>query len=262
METVFKKVKDLLWTCLKRRTWDYLVIHRRKLTENSPSLILPLLCGHVKGKLSCSPELTILLVHNHNYEPIMEKSLRYVGIENFTVLRPLINGPWRHTTKLISILDYLKSGSCKTEYLLYCDSDDAILRDDPRKAIRYLQEENCDLLFSKTKSKRIYKDMPHVKAWDDQIARENGYPGWYINSGVYVARALFLREVLEAARAYITETDLPATEYNRLKSNGTIGEHLPDFPKGCGSDQTIFRHIYPQFYPRMKLNYRGQIALR
>jgi hypothetical protein len=66
----------------------------------------------------------------------MEKSLRYVGIENFTVLRPPINGPWVHTVKISAVSSYLKSGACKTEYLLFCDSDDAVLRDDPKKAIQ------------------------------------------------------------------------------------------------------------------------------
>lgn len=262
MVKIFKKAKYIICACCKRYGGDYPVIHQRKITKSSPSLILPLLCGHVKGKLSCPPELTILLVHNYDYEPIMEKSLRYVGIENFTVPRPHINGPWVHTIKLIAILDYLKSGSCKTEYLLYCDSDDAVLRDDPRKAIRYLQEENCDLLFSRTKSKSIYKFMPHVKAWADHIAKENGYSGWYINSGVYVARALFLREVLEAAMAYVTETDLPATEFGGAIRNGTINKRLSDFPVGCGSDQTIFSFLHPRFYPRMKLDYRGRLAFR
>jgi len=262
VETIFKKVKDLLWACRKRRTWNYLVIHRRKLTENPPALILPLVCGHVKGKLSCPPELTILLVHNYEYETLMEKSLPYVGIENFTVLRPTLNGPWAHTIKTRAILNYLKSGACKTEYLLYCDSDDAVLRDDPRKAIRYLEEENCDLLFSKTKSKRIYKYMPQVKSWTDHIAKENGSPGWYINAGVFVARTSFLCEVLEAAMAYVTETDLPTKDYKWLKHKGRLCERLPEFPEGCGCDQTIFRFLHPRFYPRMKLNYRGQIALR
>jgi len=263
MVTIFKKAKDLIWACSKRHKWHHPVIHRRKLTKNPPSLILPLLCGHVKGKLSCPPELTIVLVHNYEYEPIMEKSLRYVGIENFSVLRPPIYGPWVHTVKVSAILNYLKSGACKTEYLLYCDSDDVVLRDDPRKAIRYLQEENCELLFSRTKSRSIYKFIPHhVRAWTDQIAKENGYPGWYINAGVFVARTAFLGEVLEAAMVYVTEDDLPGTELGRLKRNGTINKLLSDFPKGCGCDQTLFRILHPRFYPRMKLDYKGRLALR
>lgn len=262
VETIFKKVKDLLWACRKRRTWNYLVIHRRKLTENPPALILPLLCGHVKGKLSCPPELTILLVHNHEYETLMEKSLRYVGIENYIVLRPTLNGPWIQTVKVRAILNYLKSGACKTEYLLYCDSNDAVLRDDPSKTIRYLEEENCELLFSKTKSRKVYDYLPHVKDWTDHVAKEHGSPGWYINAGVFVARTSFLSEVLEAVMAYITDDDLPDKVLDQLIRNGDFKKRLPEFPKGCGSDQTILRYLHPQFYPRMKIDYQGRLALR
>jgi hypothetical protein len=151
MVTIFSKAKNLIWAYLKRHTWDYPVIHRRELTESPPSLVIPLLCGHVKGKLRCPPDLTILLVHNYEDEPIMQQSLRYVGIKNFTALKPQTNGPWCHTNKLVAIFDYLNSGACKTEYIFFCDSSDAILRDDPGKAIRYLKEENCDMLFSRTK---------------------------------------------------------------------------------------------------------------
>jgi len=187
----FKKVKGLLWACRKGRTGDQLVIHSQKLIEIPPDHIIHLLCRHVKGKLSCPPELTILLIHNHDYEPLMEKSLRYAGIENFIVLRPPISGPWVHTVKINAIVNYLKSGACKTEYLLYCDSNDAILKDDPKKAIRYLEEENCELLFSKTRSKKVYDYLPQVKIWTDQVAKEYGSPVWYINAGVFVGQTFF-----------------------------------------------------------------------
>jgi len=265
MITIFKileKLKNLLWVWRKGRARDHLVLHSRKLIESPPDLIIRLLCGHLKEKLSCPPELTILLVHNHKFEPLMERSLRYVGIENFVVLRSPINRPWVHTFKIITILNYLKSGVCKTEYLFYCDSDDAVLRDDPKKAIRYLEEENCELLFAKTRSKKVYKYLPQIKVWAEQVAKEHGSPGWYLNAGVFVGRSSFLREVFEAAMEYVTETDLTGAEFKRLKDNGTVYEKLPDFPKGFGCDQTILRYLHQKFYPRMKIDYQGRLALR
>lgn len=79
---------------------NHLIIHRAKLVNNPPSLLLPLLCGPVKGKLCCPPELTILLIHNYEYLIKIELCLRYVGIELYVVLRPQVKGPWRHTIKL------------------------------------------------------------------------------------------------------------------------------------------------------------------
>ena len=260
---IFKRIKDIVWASYKRRTWDHLVIHRHKLTKNTPSLILPVLCGHVKGKLRCPPELTILLVHNYDYLPIMELSLRYVGITNYQVLNIKTVDPWRNAMKIIAILNYLKSGGCKTEYVLFSDSNDAVLRDDPAKAIWYLEEENCDALFSRTKFRGGYEAMPERKSWADQIAKDNGFsPTWYINTGVYISRTTFLRELFESARPYVTDNDLFRGEYRHLRRGGKLRERLTEFPKGCGSDQAIIRHLHPQFYPRLKIDYRGRLALR
>jgi hypothetical protein len=256
----WKRFKDLLWALYRRHTWNYLVIHRHKLTRNHPSLVIPLLCGPAKKKLTCPPELNIVLVNNYQHLSLMELSLRYVGIENYTVLK--VNGPWRQSYKLKAIFDYLANNSKKTEYLLYCDSNDAVLRDNPQKAIQYLNEENCDLLFSRTKFKGGYECLPQIKAWADQIARGKGSPGWYLNSGVYIGRTNFLRQILEIALNYITEQDLSREEYRQLRLSGKLCERLPEFPRGCGSDQAIFRFLHPQFYPRIKVDYSGRLALR
>lgn len=87
---------------------------------------------------------------------IMELSLRYVGITDYHVLKLKASEPWRQTKKISIVLNDLKSAGCKTDYILYCDSNDAVLRGNPAKAIRDLEEENCDLLFSRTKSKDNY----------------------------------------------------------------------------------------------------------
>jgi len=259
---VFKRTSNILWAFFARYTWDCVVIHRRKLIKNPPGLILPLLCRHVKGTLRCPPDLTILLVHNYETQPIMEKSLLYVGIKNYVVLKPKLNRSWYSAVKIETILNYLKSGLCETEYIMYCDSDDVVLRNDPKKAIQFLQEENCDLLFSRTKCKDGYECMPKVKAWVDQIAQEQGSPGWYINAGVFIGRTAFFHNLLETVLAYVTDDEISLKDYAQRRRNGTLGERRPEFPKGVGSDQVIFRYLQPHFYPQIKVDYTGRLALR
>ena len=192
----------------------------------------------------------------------MEKSLRYVGIENFVVLKVEFNGSWVHTIKFLELKKFLDSNRCKTEYILYFDSDDAVLRDEPEKAIRYLQEEDCELLFSSTHWEGGYACMPHIKEWTDQIADKNGHDRLYINTGVYIAKTSFLREVIDSAIEYVTEHDLSREEYAELHQKGGLCERLPSFPKGVGCDQIILRYLHPNFYPRMKIDYKGRLALR
>lgn len=262
----YTRVKDIILDVFRaykqRREWEYLSIHKRSLTKLPSSLVLPLLCGHVKGKLNCPPEITILLIHNYKKEPIMEKSLRYVGIENFVVLRVAFNGAWHNTLKLSELKKFLDSDRCKTEYILFFDSDDVVLRDEPEKAIRYLQEEDCDLLFSSTSAKGGYECIPHIQEWTDQIANKNGHDRLYINSGVYIAKTSFLRKVMDSAIEYITEHDLSRDEYRELRQKESLCERLSSFPKGVGSDQVILRYLHPRFYPRMKIDYKGRLALR
>ena len=203
----------------------------------------------------------------------MEKSLRYVGIENFVVLKAEFNGAWHNTIKLLELKKFLDSNRCKTEYILYFDSDDAVLRDEPEKAIRYLQEEDCELLFSSTHWEGGYACMPHIKKWTDQIADKNGHDRLYINTGVYIAKTSFLREVIDSAIEYVTEHDRQGVEYyvteehyvtehRELFQKWSLREGSPSFPKGVGCDQIILRYLHRQFYPRMKIDYKGRLALR
>jgi hypothetical protein len=257
------RIKDIISALWKMSEWDELVIHRRNLTKLPHTIAVPLWCRKVKRKLSCPEELTIVLIHNYEKEPIMVKSLHYSGIHNFIVLKPKIDKkPWHNSVKIPTLVEYLKSGLCKTPYLLFCDSDDAVLRDDPGKAIQYLHEEDCDLLLANTDYRGGYKYMPQIKALADKIAQDNGYSDLYINTGVYIGRTKFIQQVFEKAMEYVTKNDLSREEYRSRRRDGTLCARLPEFPKGIGCDQVIIRFLHPQFYPKMKIDYAGKLALR
>ena len=38
------------------------------------------------------------------------------------------------------------------------------------------------------------------------------------------------------------------------------GGVMPDFPKGCGCDQQIFRFLYPRFAETLRLDYSGRLG--
>lgn len=112
------------------------------------------------------------------------------------------------------------------------------------KAIRYLEEENCDLLVSCTKFiGRGYKYLPRAKVWADKVAKEQGYPGRYLNAGVFVGRRDFLLDVIETALAYSMDYYNPAKHVAFGDSDGP-SEWYSAFSKGCTSDQIILRYLY------------------
>lgn len=261
-EVAVRPTRAFLGTVLDRRYWDHLIIHKDKFTKRLPApLVLALVCGHVKGKLRCPENLTIVLIHSHDHETIMEKSLRYVGIDDFVVLKTKNAGPWRHTHKITRFLEYLESGLCKTEYILFADSDDAVLRDDPAKAITYLQEASCKMLVSSTRAD-YFPCMPDAKTFAERDAAASGYPNRFLNSGVFIGYPKFIREVYSAASRYVTDDDLTRAEFKRLQAEDKLCERLPDFPLGVGSDQNILRYLFPRLHPDLKIDYAQRLALR
>lgn len=265
---VIKKLRNVVpfriaSVVFRKQKYQQVVIHKSAFTRTlSIKVLLRLFCRGKKGKFSCPQNLTILLVHNREQKTLLEYSLDYLGIKNYTVIRPELKRDWFQTIKLRAIYDYLSQGKCKTEFILYCDSDDAILRDNPSRAIDLLKEYDCEALFSNTSSTH-YECMPEVQKWIESIARSNGVMHKYIhlNSGVYVARQDFLKDILQEAVGYVTDHDFQIDKVRKLrKENPDL--FCVDFPRGLGCDQSIFRFLHPRFYPRMKIDFASKLAIR
>ena len=156
-----------------RRT---LVVHRHKFTKGVvPQILIPMLCWPNKGRFRKPDNLAILLLHNRDYKTILEQSLDYLGIESYSVVSPhLPAGVWRHTAKITAALNFAKN--CAEEYILYVDSDDAILIGDPQRAIDLLHDSDGEVLFSATRF-RAYQLMPELQTWYRQVADDAGWSG-------------------------------------------------------------------------------------
>ena len=195
-----------------------------------------------------------IIDHLKGYEDksILESSLEYLGIDNLVVLR---DGrlPWRNTFKFEMIHNYLNSGKCSTEYFMCCDAIDVIFKDDPQKVIDIFESFDCDALFMSTNSLDGYNCMVGVKEFVDKI---NGGNGRYLNSGVYIARTEFMKEVINEAMNYALPHGVTMDKYREyLNSKPT------NYPQGS-QDQDIFRFLEEKFYPRIKVDYENLMAFR
>lgn len=244
-----------------------LVLHESKYTDWSSDFgkwmaqhfLIPIICWPNKGKIRKPENLAILLLHNRDYKTILEQSLDYLGIAGYSVVRPhLPRGVWRYPVKVNAALDFAKR--CKDDYILYIDSDDAILTGDPARAIELLQKSGGELLFSTTHY-RAYELMPELEGWYRQLANDAGWSGLKnvnLNSGVYVGRRERLIEFLEAAAEYVTDDDLTLEELTVRRQQ----RNMPEFPRGCGCDQSIFRFLGPRFADHLRLDYASELAVR
>jgi hypothetical protein len=195
-----------------------------------------------------------IIDHLKGYEEksILESSLEYLGIDGLVVLR---DGrlPWRNTFKFEMLNNYLNSGKCKTKYFMCCDAIDVIFKDDPQRVIDIFESFDCDSLFMSTHSTDGYNCMPDVKEFVDKI---NGGNGRYLNSGVYIAKTEFIKEVVGESMNYAIPHGVTMDKYREY-----LNSTPSDYPKGS-QDQDIFRFLEKKFYPRLKVDYKNLMAYR
>ena len=221
--------------------------------------------GGLKGAFKIPSNLTIttcrnegsmidrLIPHLHGYEntSILESNLNYLGIDLVVLTDARL--PWRNTFKFELIRNYLNSGKCVTEYFMCCDAIDIIFQDDPQEIIDIFESFNCDCLFMSTHSIDGYDCMIEVKNFADKI---NGGNNRYLNSGVYIGKTSFVKEMFDEAIKYAIPHGVTMDDYREYLSRKPI-----DYPKGS-QDQDIFRYIEPKFYPRIRVDYQNLMAYR
>jgi len=202
---------------------------------------------------TCRNEGTLsdrIISHLAGYEDIsiLEKNMEYLGLD-LVVLRDA-RLPWRNTFKFEMLNNYLKD--CPTEYFMCLDAIDVIWVDEPQKVMDIFKSFDCDALFMSTHSTDGYNCMPEVKQWVETI----NIPGRYLNSGVYIGKTSFVKEMVEEAMKYAVPSGVTMDEYRDY-----LDSEPKDYPKGS-QDQDIFRYIEQKFYPQMKVDYQNKMAFR
>ncbi|GJL81583.1 MAG: hypothetical protein DHS20C01_12170 [marine bacterium B5-7] len=280
-----EKIRALIDIYRDRHGWDQVVIHLRQLTLLPIDIAVEAVCGLRRNKLVCPDDLTIVLIHNYDQESLMEASLKYTGIENFVVLHaPLDADKWRNSIKLSLLHDAIADGRITTQYLLYVDSCDAVIRNDPQMAIDMLNSQKCELLMSVANNRMAYSFMPLQEIKTDRLHQQEGIKNRCPNSGTYIAKTDYMLELLAAAIQFTDDNDLTLREYrwlcnhykkimqlsdtnNSLNIPGWYRQENPKsfisgFPNHIGCDQAIFRYLYPDQYPTFKLDFSEKLALR
>ena len=192
-------------------------------------------------------------LEGYETQSILEASLNHLGIWNPKVLSTP-NLPWRNTFKFELLNDYFSSVECKgTEYFMCCDAIDVIFKDDPHKVIDIFESFDCDMLFMSTNSIDGYDCMPEVF---DVVKTLNDDNGRYLNSGVYIGRTKFVREVIQDCMKLAIPHGVTMDDYKEY-----LDSKPKDYPKGS-QDQDIFRYLEPHYYPRIKVDYENRMAFR
>lgn len=192
--------------------------------------------------------LDIILCHNYDYEPIAEKSLKYLGINDYVVLGQDVK-QWLNRKKIGLVYDYIKYRS-NAEYIMYLDSDDTIVCTDiPSILDTYHSEFSCDLLFNAEKNA-----YPKSNAMTKMIAplttsqlkdivkferEKHQKPFCFLNSGAYIGKRSFLEDVFAECLALSDKSQ-------RMGIDGR-------------SDQILLRYMHKELYPKIRIDDQRKI---
>jgi hypothetical protein len=183
------------------------------------------------------------------------------GIGSCHVLRTEPDRSWRYTLKGELLRDFFRAQRGKYECVLFMDADDCIVLNSPDRYVGLLDEYDYDLLFSVTADGRS-RGMPdpRIERWGVKRNQELGIQDCYLNSGGYLGRTGFLEQVLDRVLEFVDEGHLLNSELTAGHPPEWFRDRLPEYPRNIGADQTIFRHVEPEFYPRMQIDYRCRLA--
>lgn len=90
-------------------------------------------------------QITIFTFSTSPRFTILESCCKHLGI-TLSVIRPKINGKWRHYDRLSLMLSELNT--IKTPYALHMDADDSIVIGDLRNLFNVLEIQKCKVIFS------------------------------------------------------------------------------------------------------------------
>lgn len=186
---------------------------------------------------SCAcPDVTILTWHgaDRSDKPfgVLEQSLQKLGVP--VVVLTQDREDWSNIQKLDMTAKALERVT--TPYVIGADSCDVVFFESPQLAVdRFRTHFSCDLVFNST-GLRCWPELPEFVRFESSlpmatVARNRHW----LNSGLFVGRTEFCRDYF---RSLARELPEPGYEY---------------------SDQAVIKRTWPQWYPRVQLDYFSQI---
>jgi len=207
----------------------------------------------LKESFTTPEDLTIISYHNYKDKPLFERNMDFLGINYLSIKAET---PYYFSKKTELLYSMIKNGDIKTKYVLICDSNDVIFTKDPKDIIKIFEGFDCDMLFVSTEWDFVRKTTYDGVKYSDGIPQDivmkkqkewvNNVMGQkkYINAGIYMFKVDSVLDIFKESVKYISYDNSSTFEV----------------PYG-NSDQTIYRWIEPQFYPRIKVDYDNELFL-
>ena len=209
-----------------------IVVHAHGVLRHQPAWprIREAVFAAPERRLGPLPGLTLVTCNNgHPAMGLFERSASRLGLDVLVCGHGI--DPWVNSRDKPRVLSAALE-TIETELVLYADSRDAVLLDDPRIAVDLLPGD-CDLLLG---GDRInWPALPRFRDFERALTGAGQSDFRYLNGGAWIGRTAFCREFFAEAAMI-----------------------LP-LPEADDSEQGILKTLFPKFYPRMRLDYRCEI---
>jgi hypothetical protein len=188
----------------------------------------------------------------------LENSAELLGIKYSIAKSVKTAENFAFTDKLPLVFDMLNQTTY--EYAIIADSVDSIIVNNPDLIVDILNYYDTNILCSTTQWPAYdYFTMPDKHSFIHSIYGN----GVYLNSGVIGGKVSSLIDLYKRTLDYAGYE--PTDNWNQMynKRNGYMDwseERLKNFPAGISCDQSIFRYLFQEFYPSIKLDVHHYLA--
>jgi hypothetical protein len=193
-----------------------IVIHAHGSHDHKPNW-LPIknaFFGMPERQISIGNLVTVITCNNgHQSMGMLERSLDHLGLP-YLVFGQGIN-PWINSkNKPVVLYEALKT--IETPYVLYADSRDAILIDDPNIAVaNFIENFQCRMLFG---ADRInWPPIAEFQKYEDEQALNYNTTFKYFNGGAWIGETEFSRDFFKEAINTPVVEKAPESEQGILK---------------------------------------------
>jgi hypothetical protein len=182
-------------------------------------------------QLEPTGNLTVLTCNNgHHAMGLFERSAVHLGLA--CMVRGAGVAPWVNSRSKPRVI-YEALQEIDTEYVLYADSRDAILLQDPAVALTRFHNFECQLLFG---GDRInWPALRHFRNFESKLPGATESEFRYLNGGAWLGKTVYCRDFFRSAL-----------------STAPVDE-------AQDSEQGILKKLFMRHYPEVRLDYRCEV---
>jgi hypothetical protein len=194
----------------------------------------------LRGAWRDRDDLEILTYNTRGAPYLLERCFAHLG------LRLVVLGggkdDWRWDYKISLVRDYLRSGSCGSEFVLCLDGDDVLVLADPAVILRRFLRRNCEMLFSST----AWNHPASSECWrfEESVAVPADRAHCHLNAGGYLA-----------GRGYLT------AKLDEVMAGAEARSPWCTTTEGF-DDQLAWRHMHRRYFPAIKVDSPCRVFIR